>query len=222
MSDSWGKGTAKIRTGQSQRRVILCSRPVRNLELALIAGFFYLISGCATTLIPPDREVADPRPVFLLDHGRHTSLVVGTAEGSMIRYAYGDWRFYADQDMRLRTGLAALLWPTPATLARRELTGPADEITLLSRLRVGVRGVYELRVPGNAADRLRQELDEVHGQKPEKHQYVEVYDFVFAPHPEPYTFLNNSNTKVAQWLRRMEVNVRGPALLSLWRLEAKH
>ncbi len=221
MGNSWGNGKT-IRREEARRRATPFRRRFLVPVWALIAFLIHSVSGCSTTLIPPKGEVADPRPVFLLDHGRHTSLVVGTAEGSMVRYAYGDWRFYADQDMRLRTGLAALLWPTPATLARRELTGPADEVTLLSHLRVGVRGVYGLQVPGHAADRLRQELDEVHGKEPEKHQYVEVYDFVFAPHPEPYTFLNNSNTKVAQWLRSMEVEVRGPALLSIWRLEATH
>lgn len=219
MEDCCGNGTA-IRREQAQRRVTPYRGPLLVLECALIAVLIHLLSGCSTTLITQEAEAADPRPVFLLDHGRHTSLVVGTAEGTMVRYAYGDWRFYADQDMRLRAGLAALLWPTPAALARRELSGPSDEVTLLSRLRVGVRGVYGLQVPGHAADKLQQKLDEIHGREPEKHQYVEVYDFVFAPHPEPYTFFNNSNTKVAQWLRSMDVEVRGPALLSLWRLEA--
>ncbi|AHF00082.1 DUF2459 domain-containing protein [Thioalkalivibrio paradoxus] len=160
----------------------------------------------------------DPRAVFLLDHGRHTSLVVATPAGSMVRYAYGDWRFYADQDMRIGSALAALFLRTPATLARRELRGPPEEPALLAQLRVGVQAVYPLRVSGADADRLRDELDALHARKPERHRYVAMYDLVFAPHPEPYTWRNNSNTRVAQWLRALGAEVRGPALLSRWQL----
>ena len=47
-----------------------------------------LLGGCTTTVVvPPAPE--QPRAVFLLDHGRHATLVLETAEGGLVRYAYG-------------------------------------------------------------------------------------------------------------------------------------
>jgi len=154
--------------------------------------------------------------VFVVDHGRHTSLVLVTDAGDMVRYAYGDWRYYADQDTRLRSGVAALFWRTPSTLARRELAGPPEETVLLTRLRVGVQTIHLLEVRGADADRLRAELDALHVQGAERHQYVALYDLVFAPHPEPYTWRNNSAIKIGEWLEELGVEVKGPALVSRW------
>lgn len=154
--------------------------------------------------------------MFVLDHGRHTSLVLATDTGDMVRYAYGDWRYYAERDTRLRSGLAALFCRTPSTLARRELAGPPEETVLLGRLRVGVQTLHLLEVPGEDADRLRAELDALHAQGVDRHLHVGAYDLVFAPHPEPYTWRNNSATKIGEWLEAMGVVVRGPALVSRW------
>ena len=188
------------------------------LEITLIMGFILMLTGCATHVSPP-KSVPDPRPVFILDHGRHTSLVLSTPTGSLVRYAYGDWRYYADEDTSLRSGLAALFLRTPATLARRELPGPPEEGILLRQLRVGVQELHVLTVSGASADRLREELDALHALEPERHQYVAVYDLVFAAHPEPYTLWNNSNTKVAEWLRSLGAEVRGVALWPRWKIE---
>lgn len=190
---------------------------VRTHNLALVvAGVLLLLSGCGTTYLHPPTDPPEPRTVFLVDHGRHTSLVLATDTGDMVRYAYGDWRYYADQDTRLRAGFAALFWPTPATLARRELMGPPEPAVLLARSRVGVQALYPLEVAGSAADRLRADLDAVHAQGADRHLYVPDYDLVFAPHPQPYTWRHNSATVIGQWLRALDVEVSGLALVSNW------
>lgn len=186
------------------------------LEITLIGILLLFLSGCGTTYLQPPADPPDPRAVFVVDHGRHTSLVLVTDAGDMVRYAYGDWRYYADQDTRLRSGVAALFCRTPSTLARRELAGPPEETILLARLRVGVQTIHLLEVRGADADRLRAELDALHAQGVDRHQYVAVYDLVFAPHPEPYTWRNNSATKIGAWLEELGVKVKGPALLSRW------
>ena len=186
------------------------------LETTLIFSLLLFLSGCGTTYLQPPVDPPEPRAVFVVDHGRHTSLVLVTDTGDMVRYAYGDWRYYADQDTRLRSGFAALFCRTPSTLARRDLEGPPEEAVLLARLRVGVQTIHLLEVRGSDADRLRAELDALHAQGADQHQYVAVYDLVFAPHPEPYTWRNNSATKIGEWLEAMEVLVKGPALVSRW------
>lgn len=187
-----------------------------RLRALAAGGAVVFLTGCVTTtLYPPDTPV-HPRTVFLIDHGRHTSLVMATDAGDLVRYAYGDWRYYADQDTRLRTGVAALLWPTAGTLARSQLDGPADLEVLRSQLRVGVEAVWKFEVAGGDVDRLRRALDEVHESGAASHQYVAAYDMTFAPHPEPYTWINNSATMISRWVEQLGVEVDGWGMVASW------
>src|SRR5688572_6361433 len=88
-----------------------------------------LCAGCATTVVPP---VSPPQPVevFILDHGRTTSLVLPTPEARMTRYAYGDWNWYALGMQSVADGLRALAGPNPAAFGRQDLPGPARADTL--------------------------------------------------------------------------------------------
>jgi hypothetical protein len=192
----------------------------RFLEITLSICFLILLTGCGTTYLQPPLNPPDPRAVFVVDHGRHTSLVIATEAGSLVRYAYGDWRYYADQDTRLRAGASALFCRTPSTLARRELQGPAEKAALLAQMQVGVQVIHALEVGGADADRLRTQLDALHAQEADRHQYVAVYDLVFAPYPEPYTWKNNSATKIARWLDEIGVEVKGLALVARWKVVA--
>jgi hypothetical protein len=218
---SLSKGAAAGRASKSSARTgtgffFYGMRCRTILEPTLTLSLLLFLSGCGTAYLQPPADPPDPRAVFVVDHGRHTSLVLVTDAGNMVRYAYGDWRYYADQDTRLRSGVAALFCRTPSTLARREFAGPPEETVLLERLRVGVQTIHLLEVRGADADRLRAELDALHEQGADRHQYVAVYDLVFAPHPEPYSWRNNSATKIGEWLEEMGVGVRGQALVSRW------
>ncbi|MFW5955095.1 MAG: hypothetical protein ACOCSG_07320, partial [Guyparkeria sp.] len=53
---------------------------------ALAGGAVWLLSACATTIVPPE-SVEQSQAVFVLDHGRHSSLVLPHPEG-FVRYAY--------------------------------------------------------------------------------------------------------------------------------------
>ena len=61
-----------------------------TLPYVVILLLMATLSGCGTTLIVPPDKPRDPAPVFVLDHGRHTSLVLSAANGTLHRYAYGD------------------------------------------------------------------------------------------------------------------------------------
>ena len=79
------------------------------------AAVLLLTQACTTVIVPPVAP-AEPGPVFLLDHGRHASLVLPRGDDGMVRYSYGEWKYYA----QVRTGIgeasAAVLWPTRAGL----------------------------------------------------------------------------------------------------------
>ena len=195
---------------------LLC---IPRLLVSLLAiSAIAVVTGCVTTTLHPPGDPEEPRTVFLVDHGRHSSLVVSRSDGDLVRYAYGDWRYYADQDTSLASGAAALLWPTPATLARAQLDGPADVDVLRGQLRVGIQDIYVFEVAGSDADRVMDKLDALHLEGEDAHQYVAAYDMTFAPHPDPYTVLNNSASVLAGWLESMGVEVDGPALVASWRV----
>ena len=200
------------------RKSLSVSRHVLALAVGVLIGTSSFVTSCITTTLQPPADPVNPRAVFLIDHGRHSSLVISRSDGELVRYAYGDWRYYADQDTSLASGAAALFWPTPATLARAELNGPAEIEVLRGQLRVGVQDIHVFDVSGEAADRVAAELDSLHVQGVLEHQYVPAYDMTFAPHPTPYTWLSNSASVLASWLEQMGVEVEGPQLFASWRV----
>src|SRR5688572_25859227 len=84
------------------------SRGRRTSVTAFLFATLLFLAGCTTTIVPPS-AVAEPARVAVLDHGRHTSLLVELpGEGAMVRYAYGDWRWYALGQTGVLEGIAAL------------------------------------------------------------------------------------------------------------------
>jgi hypothetical protein len=159
-----------------------------------------LMSGCATRVAPPPRQLSEPVPVFLLDHGHHSSLVLPGESGGLVRYSYGDWRYYALGQTDLFTGFKALFRKTPGALGRRELPGPQTAANVRSLIRIGIEQLFELRADASDARRLRDDLDNLFNAGLASRIYNAKMDLDFVPHPEPYTLWHNSNLMVARWL----------------------
>ena len=194
------------------------ARPLRSL-LAFL-GLTFWLSGCAPVTVVPPADPVQPVPVFLLDHGRHSSLVVPTPSGALIRYSYGDWEYYALGRTSLARGLAALLAPTPAALGRRELPGPPGPIQVRRQVRVGIEQLFSIDVAEADVARLGEQLDGLYQAGRPTRVYSAAMDLDFVHHPAPYTLRHNSNRMVAEWLRVLGCEVRGQPVLSDWRLEA--
>ncbi|MCL7744166.1 hypothetical protein LV476_04260 [Guyparkeria hydrothermalis] len=184
--------------------------------IALASSAVLLSSGCATTIVPPE-SVDRPQAVLVLDHGRHSSLVLPHAHG-FVRYAYGDWGWYAEIDTGTIEASRALLWPSRAGLGR-SLTGePATEQGVREGLRVGIQDIHEVTVDMDRVTALRSSLEAYHRANAAGAKYNAVYDLTFVEHPEPYAFWNNSNHKVAEWLRRLGCAIEGSAVWAWWRV----
>jgi hypothetical protein len=188
--------------------------PTRGAGLLL--GAIILLGGCSTTVVPP-AKLDEPALVFLLDHGRHTSLVVSTAEDGLVRYAYGDWRFYAERLTGPGHAIAALLWRTPGALGRRELAGTATAAGVRGAVPLLITTLYVIEVERADIDTLRAELDAIFDAATEPRDTPEV-DLVFVPHPRDYNLRHNSNTVVAGWLEQLGCEIKGPAILARWRV----
>jgi hypothetical protein len=188
---------------------------MRGLLLLALVG----VAGCAGRLTPPAAPVA-PVTVYLLDHGRHASLVLPRREGGMVRYSYGEWRWYVEGERHPLAGASAMLWPTASGLGR----GVHEAITsreALPRLAPeGLVRVYPLVAEEARVVALKRRLDayfEAPGVTP---VYSEEFALSFVPYPRAYWLTHQSNLVTARWLRSLGVEVRGIPWLSNWRLEA--
>ena len=190
-----------------------CSR------LVLGVGLLALLTACAGTVtVPDDTELEDPRPVFLLDHGRHASLVVTRADDSLIRYVYGDWRWYARQETGFFRIFPTLFARTQAALGRRELAGPPESDALRRQIRVVIQEIHPLSVPAALIDELIATLDARFEDALETLYYNRDYDLEFVHDPKPYTLGDNSNHVVAGWLRQLDIDVSGNPVFGRWRV----
>lgn len=190
--------------------------PTGRLGTAGMLLLAVALGACTTTIVPP-REVAEPTRVAVLDHGRHASLVLELPGPRLVRYSYGDWRWYALRDTGAAQGLAALAGSTRAALGRRALPGPLSPENLQQVLRVGVEEMLVLAVETRDAARLAAELDALFEANRATLVYNPVYDLEFVHHPEPYSFGHNSNHMVARWLEALGCRIEGPATFSAWR-----
>ncbi len=187
--------------------------------LFCLLGLVVLLGGCSTAVLaPPPPE--EPRPVFLLDHGRHSSLVLTTENDDLIRYSYGDWRFYALDDSGPWQGVSAVLRKTPAGLGRRAMPGPPTKENVFRHVLVGIEQLFILQAESTAVDSLRESLDSIYYSGVNTLVYNATFDLEFVRHPRDYTLAYSSNTAVAEWLTALGCEVSGRPILANWRLIA--
>jgi len=153
-----------------------------------------------------------------MDHGRHPSLVLPDGTGGAVRYAYGDWRWFANAETGFLQGAAALLWPTRGTLGRQQLSAWGSVAALRREITEGFVGLYPLEVSASATSELVSRLDCIYFAGQAQALESPLFSLTFVPHPERYWFGNNSNVVTARWLEELDVEVRGSALFSRWAL----
>lgn len=196
--------------------------PLRVLAFATLV----FLPGCATTVITPEVAEGEAVSVFILDHGRHASLLLPAATGGSVRYSYGDWNYYALRRTGLGDGMRALLGASDATLGRQRLPGIAPDPTtvqvqLQRRLAVKLIAAHEIRVPSLRAEALHQHLEEKFRRGARVRQTRWPGDDTdFVAHPREYSFTHNSNFMIGHWLTALGCEVHGRPVLSRWRIQA--
>lgn len=176
-----------------------------------------LAVGCGTTSVLPPADLAEPAPVFILDHGRHTSLVVSTPEGELVRYAYGDWHYYAERATGSGRAIAALFRSTRGALGRRHLEGPPSEEQVRAQVPLLIEGLYRLEVERSRIEALRARLDAIFDAA-ERKLYSSDAFLIFAEHPHNYTLRHNSNRVIGNWLEELDCKVHGQRLFANWQV----
>lgn len=174
--------------------------------------------ACAATITPPPEPTA-PRLVYFLDHGRHASLVLTRDDDRMVRYAYGDWRWYVEMETGFFRVFPTLFSNTPAALGRRELSGPSRADRVRGQIPVVIAALHDFRAEAGRVDMLIAELDALFESERETLRYNPDYDLEFVRHPVPYRLGHNSNHLVGDWLQQLGFRVRGNPKFGRWRVE---
>lgn len=188
------------------------------LPCVLMAASGLLLAACAATVRPPPEPDA-PRAVFLLDHGRHTSLVLARDDDGLVRYVYGEWRWYAEMDTGFLRTFPVLFKHTPAALGRRELAGPPEPDQVRAQIKVVIRELHDFQAEADRVDALIGDLDAQFDAHRETLHYNSVYDLEFVHHPIPYRLGHNSNHLAGQWLKQLGFEIRGNPVFGRWRVE---
>lgn len=188
------------------------------LRLLILSSILLILAGCSARITPPATPET-PRSIFILDHGKHSSLVLSQANGDLIRYSYGDWRYYAQAQTGLFSGFRAIALPSKAALGRRELPGPATAENVQQQVKVGIENMLSLEAEAEAVDRLLEQLQHKFDASRDSLLYRPEYDLEFVQHPVNYTFRHNSNRVLGDWLKELGSDIHGWPLLSDWKLQ---
>lgn len=186
------------------------------IRLVLLACALAL-SGCSTWVITPPPEPDDPKPAFLLDHGRHASLVLPRERG-IVRYSYGQWDWYVLNRKGPYRASGILFTRSQAGIGRRDLPGPARLSSVREQVAVPIEEAWRIEVDAARAAELDRELRDLFAAQPEAVVDNPLVDLEFVPHPTPYSLGHNSNHTVAEWLRDLGATVEGGGPHSRWQV----
>ncbi|SFR42436.1 hypothetical protein SAMN05216203_0181 [Marinobacter daqiaonensis] len=193
-------------------QVVTAVRRVRPVHLAIVVA---AISGCANHVTVPE-DPASPVQAYLVNHGRHASLVLPDPDGQWRRYVHGEWRWYALDETGPLRAMQAILWPTQATIGRGTLDRSPETGRPLPGIPEGYAEAIGFQVSQSRVTALRDRLD-AYFENPEKRHYQPRYGLEFVPFPKDYWFMHQSNEVIAHWLRALGLEVRGPTLFSDWK-----
>ncbi|MDZ7828945.1 MAG: hypothetical protein U5K33_05470 [Halofilum sp. (in: g-proteobacteria)] len=183
----------------------------------LLALASLLTTACTHTVVAP----ADPaRPVstFLLDHGRHATVVIEQEDG-LTRYSYGHWSYYAELQMGPTRASGAIIGSDQAGLGRRQMSGAPGIYNIRRQIPVVTEAAWRIEVGADAANRLVDRLDSIFREQHATRIENRLYDLEFVHHPDAYRLGHNSNHVAGEWLRALgcEVEMHGP--LSSWQVK---
>jgi hypothetical protein len=183
------------------------------LKALCLFALLLSLSGCAARLTPP-APPQEPRAVWLLEHGRHSTLLLTAGDDALHRYAYADWAWYVEGERGAGSAVDALLRRSQAALGHARLApgaAPGD-------VGVGVERAIAFDVEAAAVDALLQGLADLFDAAAADALFSASHNLHFVPHPQPYRFGYNSNHMVADWLRALGVGVSGNPAIGRWRL----
>lgn len=174
-----------------------------SLTLLILLLTLPLLQACTWKVIPPE-PTADLTTVYISVYGRHTRLALPDGPDHYVEYGFGDWRYYAEAERNLFTGVQALFFSSGATLSRRGISDPGTSD--LSRHFYSSR-TEAIEVPRQLVNQLQDALlltwEEADGEE------IRQGSLVFRRTSQHYSLFHNSNHQTAYWLEQLQCEVRG-------------
>jgi hypothetical protein len=175
--------------------------------LGLILPLLLFQTACTTIVTPPDpARLRDPVSVYLVDHHRHSSLMLPRgeeADGVLREYAYGEWAWFAQRRTGVLRAVGALLLPTQGALGRSDHPMPASAEEL--RDRNGFEAVYELRVERDLAHALLERLDLRYESRVDTMIWNYRSGLQLVKDDDRYSLANHCNHATVVWLGELGV-----------------
>jgi hypothetical protein len=177
-----------------------------------------LLGGCAATVITPLAS-NDSVPVYLTNYGRHSSVLIPTSPEHFNEYAYGDFNWFALNQLSLGNALQAMLFSRGPTLGRRQLV-VKDDIDAVA-LATGALTVNRFHVRRDKAEQLVARLDEkftAHLNTVTFNSLSQMWFVRAGPH---YSVAHNCNHATANWLEALGCDVRGFVMFSNFKIRPR-
>lgn len=189
-------------------------------RIALVAMLVTGVYGCsATAVLPHPEDIDTPRSVYVVEHGWHTSLVLTDADDAMLRFVYGDWRWYAQRRTGFWRAFSTLFSPTQGALGRQAMSAPSSPEAIRTQSRVTIDEIHSLSVSAIKVDALIARLESRFDAARDTLIRNETYDLEFVHDPKAYTLGENSNHVVAEWLEALDIEIRGNPVYGHWRFQ---
>lgn len=181
-----------------------------------LAVLVLLCGGCATRVTPP-AQLRDPVTVYVVDYGRHSSIILPTGGPRMMEYTYGDWEMYANNHYRWYSGWIKLLISEKGALGRRAIEYTDNEQWM--RMRIWAKRLMKVEVERAKAAELLLDLERAYDRRIATMIVNVPIETHFVRHDSRYWLMHTCNQVTADWLRKLGCEVRGAAILSNFRIE---
>jgi hypothetical protein len=192
----------------------------RLLAAQVLIAAVTVAAGCTTRIITPENPSA-PTAVFIVDYGRHTSLVLPAQDGkSLVEYSYGDWNWYALDKSGLLDVFPTMLWPTRGTLGRRSLHVEPNSFQI--RRETKCDQVLKVIVAGEQAAALLVQLRSEYDEHIDSIPFQERFHLKFVHSDRSFHLFHNCNQQVAARLRDLGCKVQGPAMFAQFIVQRPH
>ncbi len=164
-------------------------------------------TGCTARVAPPAR-VDDPVTVYLVENAMHGGIVLPTTHDTVVQFDYGDYGYYAEDAKGCLAATYALFWPSPGTLARREIRGIPPDVASVRR-RLWVDKALPLQVERTACRALLLALEERFRRQIASYTYDESLRTAFVRDARSYHLFQTCNHQIEEWLRRLGCEIDG-------------
>lgn len=175
-----------------------------------------MMGGCTITVHPP-LAPEHPVDVFIIDYGRHSSLLLPESNSaSLIEFTYGDWNWYAlgrDDPLDI---FPTLFFPTQGALGRWVWILEPKAETL--RWTIPCEQIHTVTVSSEAAARLLDRLETRYRSHLQTQHLSEQYRLEFVHDDRPYCLLNHCNLIMQEWLDELGCETNGIALVADFRI----